>query len=159
MSTNKGRTELKFYTTSEVAEMLKMNVQVIARKLQHGELQGHKIGKDWRVREVDLLDWLEKHSNRHSMNPAEKVIGRFMKDGRFGTMPVQRKKRRYILEFILESFKLNQVYSEEEVNDIITRYYDDYCWVRREFISEKMMFRKDGNYRRNSGYCFTKDAV
>ncbi|MBD3382107.1 MAG: DUF2087 domain-containing protein [candidate division Zixibacteria bacterium] len=155
MSTNKGRTELKFYTTAEVAELLKMNVQVIARKLQHGELPGYKIGKDWRVRESDLIAWLDKHSNQKSMNPAEKVIGRFMKDGRFGTMPVQRKKRRYILEFILESFKLNQVYSEDEVNDIITRYYDDYCWVRREFISEKMMFRKDGSYRRNSGYRFT----
>lgn len=159
MDSPKGNEDLKFYTTSEVAEMLQMNVQVIARKLQHGELPGYKIGKDWRVRESDLLAWLDKHSNQNSMKPADRIIGRFMKAGRFETMPVQRKKRRYILEFILEKFKLNRVYSEDEVNDIITKYYDDYCWVRREFISEKMMFRKQGNYRRNSGYCFTKDAV
>ena len=40
----------KFFTTNEIAEMLKMNVQVIARKLKYGELPGYKIGKDWRVK-------------------------------------------------------------------------------------------------------------
>jgi excisionase family DNA binding protein len=55
----------KFYTTNEIAELLKMNVQVIARKLQCGEITGYKIGKDWRVKDSDLMEWLEKHSNRN----------------------------------------------------------------------------------------------
>jgi len=28
--------------------------------------------------------------------------------------------------------------------------------VRREFVDERMMYRKDGNYRRNASYKFTK---
>jgi excisionase family DNA binding protein len=150
---NKG---LKFYCTGEIAEMLQMNVQVIARKLQYGELVGYKIGKDWRVKESDLMQWLEKHSNQALQNPGEKVIGRFIKNGRFETLPVQDKKRKYILEYILRQFELNRLYPEKEVNEIISRFHDDYCRVRREFVDGKMMNRKDGNYRRNVSYMFLK---
>ena len=150
------KTSLRFYTTTEIAELLKMNVQVIARKLKHGELIGYKIGKDWRVKESDLLTWLERHSNKNIMNPSQRIVERFMKKGKFETLPAQRKKRKYILEYILRQFELNKVYSENEVNDIILPLHDDYCRVRREFIDERMMNRKDGKYRRNVSYKFTK---
>jgi len=136
--------------------MLKMNVQVIARKLKYGELVGYKIGKDWRVREPDLMAWLERHSNKNMMEPGEKVIRNFQRNGRFPTLPVQRKKRRYILQHILEQFELNRVYDEEEVNLIISRFHDDYCFIRREFICEKMMTRKDGKYMRCGSYIFIR---
>jgi len=143
---------LKFYTSNEIAEMLKMNVQVVARKLQHGEIPGYKIGKDWRILESDLMAWLEKHSNRIALNPAQKIVNNFMKNGRFEVLPVQRKKRIYVLEYILQQFALNKVYAETEVNEIITAFHDDYCLVRREFVIEKMMLRKNGKYRRNAVY-------
>jgi excisionase family DNA binding protein len=156
MSESKNESDLKFYTTNEIAELLKMNVQVIARKLKHGELIGYKIGKDWRVKESDLMAWLEKHSNKTVMNPGEKIVGRFLKDGRFETLPSQRKKLKYILQHILNAFELNQVYTEKEVNEIITGFHDDYCRIRREFVDEKMMNRKDGMYRRNVSYRYIK---
>ncbi len=156
MINNENNANLKFYCTNEIAEMLKMNVQVIARKLQYGELNGYKIGKDWRIKEADLIEWLERHSNKKLQNPGELVIGRFMKDGRFETLPVQLKRRKYILEYILRQFELNRIYSEKEVNEIISRFHDDYCRVRREFIDEKMMNRKDGKYRRIVSYTFIK---
>jgi excisionase family DNA binding protein len=152
MAKAEERSALRFYTTNEIAELLKMNVQVIARKLKYGELTGYKIGKDWRVKESDLLAWLEKHSNKNLMNPGQKIVDRFMKDGRFSALPVQRKRRRYVLEHILDQFELNRVYDEKEVNEIIGHLYDDYCFIRREFICEKMMTRKDGKYRRNASY-------
>ncbi|MFH2035392.1 MAG: DUF2087 domain-containing protein [Candidatus Zixiibacteriota bacterium] len=89
-------------------------------------------------------------------DPGQKVIERFAKDGKFDIMPVQRKKRIYILEHILRQFDKNRVYSEKEVNRIIVQFHDDYCRVRREFIEESMMTRKDGNYRRNDSYIFQK---
>jgi excisionase family DNA binding protein len=147
-----NNTGLNFYTTNEIAEMLKMNVQVIARKLQYGELPGYKIGKDWRVSEADLMAWLSKHSNQEMLNPRDKIINRFMAKGRFEVLPVQYKRRKYILEYILKQFELNRIYTEKEVNEIITRFHDDYCRVRREFIDEKMMNRKDGKYRRVVSY-------
>jgi hypothetical protein len=126
----KNKANLKFYTTNEVA--------------------------DWRVKEADLLEWLEKHSNRTALNPGQQIIDRFMKKGKFEVLPVQRKKRKYILEYILRQFELNRIYTEKEVNEIITGYHDDYCRVRREFVDEKMMNRKDGKYRRNVSYVFAK---
>ena len=158
MSDKNMKSNLKFYTTNEIAEMLKMNVQVIARKLQHGEIPGYKIGKDWRAKESDLMAWLEKHSNKHVMKPAQKIVGRFMKDGRFEQLPVQRKKRKYILEYILRQFKAGKVYDENEVNDIILKYHDDYCRIRREFVDERMMYRNEGKYRRNAGYRFIAEV-
>lgn len=153
---NENKSELKFHTTAEIAELLKMNVQVIARKLKYGELVGYKIGKDWRIKESDLMAWLERHSNKTLLDPGQMVVNRFMKDGRFETLPVARAKRKYILEHILRQFEFNRVYAEKEVNGIITGFHDDYCRVRREFIIEKMMSRKDGKYRRNVSYVFSK---
>ncbi len=144
--------QLKFYSTSEVAELLKMNVQVIARKLKYGEIPGYKIGKDWRVKESDLLQWLEKHSNQNALHPGQQIVNRFLRDGKFDVLPVQRKKRRYILDHILSQFELGRVYGEKEVNEIIARFHDDYCRVRREFIDERMMSRKEGKYMRNVSY-------
>jgi len=145
---------LIFYTTQELADILKMNAQVITRKLQKGEIPGYKIGKDWRVSEDELQGWLERHSNqRHQrLNPVDRVMHSFVKDGRVIGLPSQRKKRRYILDYILEAFDSRRVYGEAEVNAIIGRFHDDYCTIRREFIAEKMMTRRDGRYRRHSSY-------
>jgi len=156
MIENDENMSLKFFSTAEIAEMLKMNVQVIARKLQYGELVGYKIGKDWRVKESDLLAWLDKHSNQNHNDPGERIIDRFMKKGRFEALPAQYKKRKYILEYILRQFELNRLYTEKEVNAIVSHYHDDYCRVRREFVDEKMMNRKNGQYRRNVSYLFTQ---
>ena len=54
---------LRFFTSAEVAEILKMHPQVITRKLQAGDIAGYKLGKDWRVSEAQLLEFLERHSN------------------------------------------------------------------------------------------------
>jgi excisionase family DNA binding protein len=156
MTEIRNKTSLKFYTTNEIAELLKMNIQVIARKLKHGELIGYKIGKDWRVKESDLLGWLERHSNKNVMNPGRQVVERFMKNGRFESLPVQRKRRKYILDHILKQFEPNRIYTEREINERITEFHDDYCRVRREFVDEGMMNRKDGKYRRNVSYRFLK---
>lgn len=146
-----NKINIQFYTTSEIAEMLKMNVQVVARKLQKGEIPGYKIGKDWRVSEQGLWSWLEKHSNQ-KQSEAEKIVGRYLKSGRFANLPAQRKKRRHILLYILRQFDRNRTYDEKEVNEIILKLHDDFCTVRREFILEKMMTRSGGKYIRNNSY-------
>jgi excisionase family DNA binding protein len=143
---------LKLYTTREVAEILKMNVQVVSRKLQHGEISGFKIGKDWRVSENSLLAWLGKHSNQRRRGIKQKVLDSFVKNERILSLPAQRKKRRFVLEYILQNFRPRKIYTEEQVNTIISQFHDDFCTVRREFIMEKMMSRSGGKYRRNSSY-------
>ena len=91
------------------------------------------------------------------MNPGQKIIERFMVNGKFATLPVQRKRRKYILEHILKQFDLNRIYTEQEISEKITEFHDDYCRVRRDFVDEKMMYRKDGKYRRNASYKFASN--
>jgi len=58
---------LRFYTSLEVAEILKMHPQVITRKLQAGEIGGYKLGKDWRISEAQLFEFLARHSNERDV--------------------------------------------------------------------------------------------
>jgi len=142
----------EFFTTSELAEKLKMNVQVITRKVQAGEIQAYKIGKDWRIPEQSVHEWLERHCNQKTRTAKQKVVSNFVKNDHIEKLPAQRSKRKYLLEYILAQFEPNRVYSEAEVNRTISRYHDDFCTVRREFIVEGMMDRVDNNYRRRAEY-------
>ena len=144
------RTE--FFTTSELAKKLKMNVQVITRKVQSGEIEAYKIGKDWRIPEPSVHKWLEAHSNQNNRSTRQKVVSNFVKDDHIEKLPAQRSKRKYLLEYILAQFEPNKVYSEDDINKTISRYHEDFCTVRREFIAEKMMDRVDGRYRRRTEY-------
>jgi excisionase family DNA binding protein len=143
----------EFFTTAELAEKLKMNVQVITRKVQSGEILAYKVGKDWRIPEQAVYQWLEQNSNKKkSTNARQQVVSRFVKDEHIERLPVQHSKRKYLLEYILAQFEPNRLYSEEEVNRIIARYHDDFTTVRREFVMEQMMDQVDGKYRRRPGY-------
>lgn len=139
----------EFFTTAELAEKLKMNVQVITRKVQAGEIQAYKIGKDWRIPEEAVTEWLEKQSNRKTeATPATNVASGDPSQ----SLPSQHSKRKHVLEYILAQFEPNRLYTEEEVNRIISRHHQDYATVRQEFLTEKMMERVGPHYRRRNGY-------
>jgi excisionase family DNA binding protein len=156
MNYNEGAIrDTEFFTTAELAKKLKMNVQVITRKVQAGEIEAFKIGKDWRIPERAVFEWLERNSNRRQKDGQEKkarVVTRFVKNERIEALPSKRFERKYLLEYILAQFEPNRDYSEDEVNRLIARYYDDFATVRREFVAENMMDRDNGSYRRRLDY-------
>lgn len=78
----------------------------------------------------------------------DKVLRSFYRDGFVIAMPAQRKKRKVLLDIMIEDFVPGQAYSEQEVNFKILDHYDDYCTVRREMICEGLMERKNGKYVR-----------
>lgn len=147
--------DTEFFTTSELAKKLKMNAQVITRKVQAGEIYAFKIGKDWRIPEQAVYEWLQKHANspRNSASPIKSKT----------TKPVKRSvdkspvtvDRKFRLQYILAQFEPNRTYSQEEVDRIIGRYDANYDAIRQEFISVNMMDHTDGYYRRRGGYQFT----
>ncbi|HUU45058.1 MAG TPA: DUF2087 domain-containing protein [Acidobacteriota bacterium] len=146
--------ETNFLSAAEVAEKLRLHPQVVARKLQAGEIPGYKIGKDWRVADTELIAWLKSRSNQtRPSGDREKVMHAFFKDGKLKEIPAQRKKRRFVLDRLIEEFELGRVYDESEVNDILRRFHSDVCTLRREFIMERMMTRTAGKYLRRSSYC------
>ena len=77
-----------------------------------------------------------------------KVLSTFFVDGRLTAIPVQRKKRRVILEEIASRFEPGKRYPEREVNLIISEMHDDFCTLRRELICEGLMERDHGVYWR-----------
>jgi excisionase family DNA binding protein len=144
--------ELDLLTAKEVADILKMNPQVVLRKLLARRMPGFKLGKDWRVSKADLKKWLKDHSNQGKRQSDKVAEPFFSPDGTLKAIPAQRKKRVAVLEAILRSFEPNRVYPEKEVNEIIRRFHSDFCTIRREFIMEKMMVRLDGKYKVNGFY-------
>jgi excisionase family DNA binding protein len=146
--------ETEFFTTSELAEKLKMNVQVITRKIQAGEIFAYKIGKDWRIPEFSVFQWLETNANNRKRSPRKQVAASSSAK-QAGSPRTQRSNRKYLLEYILAQFDPSQDYSEDEVDRIIERHHDDFRTVRQEFIAEKMMEKIGENYRRRAGYKFS----
>lgn len=148
--------ETEFFTTSELAKKLKMNVQVITRKVQAGEIEAYKIGKDWRIPEQSVHTWLEHLSNKRL------VKGRRQAEVKpAGAMPSSahskdnnRSKRKFLLEYILAQFEPNRTYTEDQVDKIIARYHNDFDVIRQEFVSEEMMHIAEGQYSRRTGYQF-----
>ena len=78
----------------------------------------------------------------------KEVISNYFKYGRLTQIPTQRKKREIVLGEILKQFESNREYTEKDVNEVILRYYDDFCTIRRELIALGMMTRSNDIYKR-----------
>ena len=78
----------------------------------------------------------------------QKVIDTFFEYGKLKAIPVQRKKKLICYEVIAERFVPGKVYSEKEPNDLIGPIHEDYCTIRRDMISEKILSRNGSEYVR-----------
>ena len=94
---------------------------------------------------VGASDEAEEQDKREA-EYRKRVIDSFFEYGKLKSIPVQRKKERIILEEIAKSFEVGKVYTEREVNIIIADFHDDFCTIRRDMISEKIMAREDNKY-------------
>jgi hypothetical protein len=75
------------------------------------------------------------------------VMSAFFKEGRLVSIPAKHSKRLVVLERLLAEFTDRESYHEREVNEVLSRYHQDVCTLRREFIMNRYMTRKDGYYR------------
>jgi predicted transcriptional regulator len=62
-------------------------------------------------------------------------------DGRLKTIPSQSKKLEAILRYVVQAFDVDTHYSEEQVNEILSRFHDDVASLRRELIGFGLMER------------------
>lgn len=76
----------------------------------------------------------------------ENVLKNLFEYGKLKTIPVQRKKRRIVLEKLAEQFQAGVRYPEKQVNLILADFHDDFCTLRREMIAEGIMARDKGEY-------------
>ena len=72
----------------------------------------------------------------------EKLINEFDKIVRWPKKPSDKET---VIKFLSTKFRSNKIYSEEEVNKIITQthLFNDIALLRRELISRKYLFRKN----------------
>ncbi len=83
----------------------------------------------------------------------DKTINTFFEDGRLLRLPAKEKKKRAILDFLIERFEESIIYVEQEVNEVLLEFTDDYTSIRRAFIDYGYMERdnRTGDYWRLSG--------
>jgi len=68
--------------------------------------------------------------------------------GRLVSIPVQRKKRLAVLRWLVEDFQPARLYSEADVNRIISRRHPDFAALRRFLVDEEFMQRRRSVYWR-----------
>ena len=107
----------------------------------------YSVEKD--VFRLNLLDVITEKSGemdeqlQREQQYRQKVLDTFFVYGKLISIPAQRKKKRICLEKIAEDFEISRVYEEKEVNELILRYHEDYCTIRRDMIVEGI-FKREG---------------
>lgn len=65
-------------------------------------------------------------------------------DGRLKTIPSQRKKLEAVLRYVVQTFEPSVLYSEKQVNEMLSRFHADVATLRRKLIGFSLMDREDG---------------
>lgn len=107
-----------------------------------------------KIFDTTILELLEEKSDeedeqaRRDEKYRQKVLDAFFEYGKLKSIPAQRKKERIVLEEIVKNFEYDRIYPEREVNLILADYFDDFCTLRRDMISEQLLCRNTKGYWR-----------
>jgi hypothetical protein len=83
------------------------------------------------------------------MRNEDRVLENFVDvAGRLLSIPVQRKKRLAVLNWLVEDFQPGRLYAESEVNRLIARRHPDFAALRRYLVDEELMQRRRSVYWR-----------
>jgi len=89
-----------------------------------------------------------EYTDGRSESYHQKVLDTFISCGKLLKIPAQRKKRRIILEQIVQELEEERVYSEKELTAILKPWHEDYCFLRREMIAEGLLRREKDLYQK-----------
>jgi len=53
--------EENYYTLKDIAERLQVSYRTVYRWVRAGKLPAYKFGTEWRVKESDLREFIERH--------------------------------------------------------------------------------------------------
>lgn len=74
-----------------------------------------------------------------------KVLATFTdEEGRITAFPAQEKKHLVLLRYVLGSFEPGIRYTEKQVNEILSRFNEDFALLRRNLVDYGMMDREGG---------------
>jgi hypothetical protein len=78
----------------------------------------------------------------------QKVLATFFDGDRLKQIPTQFKKRLVVLRRLRDAFERERVYSEPQVNELLSRFHDDFATLRRELVETGLLVRHKGEYAR-----------
>jgi hypothetical protein len=84
--------------------------------------------------------------DRYNITDKEKqnvIKNYFTPEGALKTYPSKEKRKIIVLEEITRNFKREKIYSEKEVNRILSRIFEDYVAIRRALIEYGFLERTD----------------
>jgi hypothetical protein len=58
-------------------------------------------------------------------------------------------KKLIVFEHMVRGLQIGRKYQEQEINDYIRQFYEDYATIRRKFVMNHYMYREDGIYELN----------
>ena len=112
----------------------------------------YSINKEvFQCRILDILGEKSSDAQRQQEREAryrQRVLDSFFEYGRLKAIPAQRKKERNCLEEIAKELEQGRPYPERELNQVLLRFHQDYCTLRRDMISEGILCREEGLYTR-----------
>lgn len=112
----------------------------------------YSINKEvFQCRILDILGEKSSDAQRQQEREAryrQRVLDSFFEYGRLKSIPAQRKKERICLEEIAKELEPGRPYPERELNQVLLRFHQDYCTLRRDMISEGILRREEGLYTR-----------
>ncbi|PKL89611.1 MAG: ArsR family transcriptional regulator [Ignavibacteriae bacterium HGW-Ignavibacteriae-2] len=152
----------KPHYVGEIASRLNLAISTVSfhlKKLENADLvtktkeQYYIIYKindrifNFTLKELTNFENIEKYVQDERIEKLKnKVIKTFIQNNKLTKLPVQRKKKMIIIEEFVKKFENGRKYGEDEVNDIITSLYDDYCVIRRIMVEENIMKRENQIY-------------
>ena len=112
----------------------------------------YSINKEvFQCRILDILGEKSSDAQRQQEREAryrQRVLDSFFEYSRLKSIPAQRKKERICREEIAKELELGRPYPERELNQVLLRFHQDYCTLRRDMISEGILRREEGLYTR-----------
>lgn len=81
----------------------------------------------------------------------DRVLRAFTQDGRITSMPARWSRRLVLLDVVAQSFEPGRAYTEAEVNEVLSGWFDDYAALRRYLVDADYLGREHGFYWRTGG--------
>lgn len=158
-----GLLAMESLSVEQLAEMLKLKPSTVSHhlsKLADVNLVSAKASSYYNIYQLEEKT-LESMANQLLSKEAlpamaedidldaydRKVVSNYsLPDGRLKHIPAQRKKLEAVLKFISQSFEMDTIYTEKQVNEVLKRFHDDTASLRRELVGTGLFKRSaDGS--------------
>jgi hypothetical protein len=142
-----GELNLKIPTVSEHLATLKwMNLVSVRKDGTYRIYSFNADGLHGMVRDFFTRDKFAALVPKADDDDEAKILQNFFRGDELVAIPMPLKKRLVVLKYLANQFEEGVEYTEQEVNDILTRHHEDYATLRREMVDHRFMARQRGIY-------------